>query len=70
MRPVVLAVVAAGLFAEQSTDVDGVKVRRIRDTSNGVVCYVASSRNLRDNWGTTIGVGISCLPEPTKEPRK
>jgi hypothetical protein len=32
-----------GLSAEADVRVDGVLVRRVRDPSNGVVCYVASS---------------------------
>lgn len=32
-----------GLSAEADVRADGVLVRRVRDPSNGVVCYVASS---------------------------
>lgn len=32
-----------GLSAEAGTRVDDMTIRRVRDTSNGVVCYVASS---------------------------
>lgn len=32
-----------GLSAEADVRVDGVLVRRVRDPSNGMVCYVASS---------------------------
>jgi hypothetical protein len=35
---------AKGLFAENSTTVDGVKVRRIRDREENVVCYLATER--------------------------
>lgn len=31
-----------GLWVESTTSVDGARVRRIRDTGNGVVCYVAT----------------------------
>lgn len=30
-----------GLYAEKHTAVDGISVRRVRDTEEGVVCYVA-----------------------------
>ena len=59
MKPIILAVVA-GLFAEQSTEVDGVRIRRIRDTSNNVVCYVASAKRLGYNVET---VAIDCLQD-------
>jgi len=32
-----------GLSAEADVRADGVLIRRVRDPSNGVVCYVASS---------------------------
>lgn len=32
-----------GIFAEQSIAVDGVMVRRLHDSSNGTVCFLASA---------------------------
>ena len=32
-----------GLYSETSTRVDDATVRRIRDTSNGVVCYLVTN---------------------------
>jgi len=54
---------AAGLFAEQSTNVDGVNVRRIRDTSEGVVCYMASVPRDSGRYGGSPTVALSCLRE-------
>lgn len=39
---------AGGLYAESATSVDGVTVRRVRDTEEGVVCYVASGSIVSD----------------------
>lgn len=49
-----------GLFAEHSTAVDGVTLRRVRDTENGATCYVASARS-RVYGGTSVAVSVSCV---------
>lgn len=46
----------AGLFVEQRTEVDGVRVTRIRDTATGAICYVAINVESMHNGGA-----ISCL---------
>ena len=54
-----------GLFMEQVIGADGVNVRRIRDTGEGVVCYVAKARenNSRSHSSDIVSVGISCVRE-------
>ncbi len=56
-----------GLWQEASTEVDGVKVRVLRDTTSGNfnVCYVASWHERADINGPApaIAVAISCVPE-------
>lgn len=52
---------APGLYAEHSTSVDGVTVRRVRDTTEGIVCYVAVGHSWVGGYNTSPGVGISCL---------
>jgi hypothetical protein len=49
----------AGLFAEASTAVDGAMVRRVRDTGEGVVCYVVTS-NL-DGYAHAQIPAVSCV---------
>jgi hypothetical protein len=48
-----------GLYSEQSTVVDGVTVRRVRDRSNGVICYVGSTPGFSNVWGQQ--PAISCV---------
>lgn len=48
-----------GLYFEASATADGVYVRRMRDTSNGVTCYIARGRNAYDSVADA--VGISCV---------
>lgn len=53
---------APSLVAEESTRLGEVEVRRVRDTSNGVVCYVANSYAYAvQPRGRT--VAIHCLKE-------
>ena len=54
-----------GLYMEQVIGADGVNVRRIRDTREGVVCYVAKARenNSRSHSSDIVSVGISCVRE-------
>lgn len=47
--------VPTGLFAEQSYQEGPLFMKRIRDTKEHVVCYVAT--------GSELGLGISCVPE-------
>lgn len=54
-----------GLFAEQNTSADDVTVRRVRDTKEHVVCYIASG-HVRGSSITAYdgrSVAVSCLPE-------
>lgn len=57
---------SGGLFAEASTKVDGVTVRRVRDRDERIVCYVASTPPV---FGRSFAAGhtaaISCLREAT-----
>ena len=46
-----------GLYAEQGGSADGVKIRRWRDTTNGVVCYVV----IRGEYNPEGAAGISCV---------
>lgn len=54
-----------GLYAEQDVRLDDVHVRRIRDTSNGIVCYVAKGFMQGTGYSSSRGdtVAISCLKE-------
>lgn len=51
----------AGLYFEQKTSGGGVEVRKMRDTGNGVVCYV--TKEATGNVRNAFSVGISCLKE-------
>ena len=56
-----------GVYWEAGTAADGVGVRRLRDSANGVVCYVAKAKepNSYDGYGSgdidIVSVGISCV---------
>lgn len=52
-----------GLFAEQVTSADGASVRRIRDTTNGVVCYLASNREGYSVNGGRVAISCVALPQ-------
>ena len=52
---------AEGLFAEKSIEVDGVVVRRVRDTGAHTVCYVATGPGKSGYYGTPLT--ISCVRE-------
>ncbi len=50
-----------GLFAEDSASFGGVTVRRMRDTSEHVICYVASGAQVVKYREDGRHVSISCL---------
>lgn len=57
-----------GLWQEISTTVDGVNVRKVRDTTGGdyVVCYIASRQVVPNPYDLTAApamLAISCVPE-------
>lgn len=50
-----------GLWLEQSTQADGVLVRKIRDTFDGNICYIATREHIA---GTSqVPPAIACVPE-------
>lgn len=49
-----------GLYAEHSTTMDGVTLRRVADKANGTICYVASARS-PVYGGTSVAVSVSCV---------
>lgn len=55
-----------GLFFELRSEAGGIEVRRLRDPSEGVVCYVAKGPMVKGDMGTRafgMPVAISCLKE-------
>lgn len=54
-----------GIYAETSTAVDGVTVRRVRDRGEGVVCYVASREEINRATGmyASVSASIVCMRE-------
>lgn len=63
-----LQVPRPGLWQEISTTVDGVTVRKIRDTTGGDynVCYIASRQVVPNPYDLTAApamLAISCVPE-------
>ncbi len=46
--PATALAVDPGLFVEKSTATDGVTIRRIRDTEEGVVCYIVVGKTQSD----------------------
>ncbi len=52
-----------GLFFENTTAAGGFSVRKVRDTSNGVVCYVARGPSAQGHVKEAFSVGVSCLKE-------
>lgn len=56
-----------GLYFEQEVQVDGLKLHRIRDTKEHVVCYVLTGKAESSGYYTlgihTIAGGVSCLRE-------
>lgn len=41
-----------GMYFEQSATASGITVTRVRDTREGVICYVAHGRLLGDGYST------------------
>ena len=60
--PLAHADTPAGIYAESSMRVDDATVRRVRDRSNGVVCYLVTNyAYAQAPYGRT--VAIDCLKE-------
>lgn len=51
-----------GMFWTSNTAADDVSVRRLNDSTNGVVCYVAKSTT--PVYGAGVSVAISCIKAP------
>jgi len=50
-----------GIYFEQQASAGGVDVRRMRDNSTSVVCYVARSPEAYGNVTKAFSVAISCV---------
>jgi len=53
--------IASGLYVEKSTSTNHVFVKRIRDTEEGVLCYLATTTHFTEDYRYATSPSISCV---------